>query len=105
MLLALFAAVLMPEVYLFLVSAGGFSSIFVYIMIMASHIRFRGKHGKPDDKLRLEGFPYSSLFVLICLIAAVVFMPFVKGQTAGLVAGVIIIVFYCVIFIFAVDKS
>lgn len=100
MLLALLAAILMPQVYVFLISAGGFSSIFVYIMIMASHIRFRERNGKPNDKLRLEGFPYSSLFVMICLIAAVAFMPFVKGQTAGLAAGFMIIAFFSVAYLF-----
>lgn len=94
MLLGLFIGLLFPQIYLFLISAGGFSSLFTYSMIMASHIRFRNKHGKPGDKLRLRGFPYSSLFVLICLIAAIAFMPFIKGQGNGLIAGIAIVTFY-----------
>ncbi|SHO50794.1 amino acid permease [Anaerocolumna xylanovorans] len=94
MLLGLFVGLLFPQIYLFLISAGGFSSLFTYAMIMASHIRFRNTHGKPGDRLRLRGFPYSSLFVLVCLIAAIAFMPFIKGQGTGLIAGIAIVAFY-----------
>lgn len=100
MLVGLFVGLLLPQVYLFLISAGGFSSLFTYAMIMASHIRFRRRHGKPEDKLRLSGFPYSSLFVLLCLIAAIACMPFIKGQGNGLIAGIVVIVFYSVSYYF-----
>ncbi len=100
MLLGLFVGMLLPQVYLFLISAGGFSSLFTYAMIMASHIHFRKRYGKPEDKLRLEGFPYSSLFVLICLIAAIACMPFIKGQGTGLIAGLAVVAFYSISYIF-----
>ncbi|BCJ98048.1 amino acid permease [Anaerocolumna chitinilytica] len=100
MLLGLFIGLLLPQVYLFLISAGGFSSLFTYAMIMASHIHFRKKHGKPEDKLRLAGFPYSSLFVLLCLIAAIACMPFIKGQGDGLIAGLAILGFYGISYFF-----
>jgi L-asparagine transporter-like permease len=94
MLIGLYVGLLLPQVYLFLISAGGFSALFTYAMIMATHIRFRRNHGKPEDRLRLRGFPYSSLFVLLCLIVAIISMPFIKGQGTGLIAGIAIVIFY-----------
>lgn len=85
---------LLPRVYLFLISAGGFALLFTYIIIMATHIHFRKKYGCPEHKCRLGGYPYSSLFVLIVLLIAVASMPFIKGQGTGLIAGIIMVVFY-----------
>ncbi len=101
MLVGLGFGLLFPKVYLFLISSGGFALLFTYVVIMATHIRFRIKNGcPPDGKCQLWGFPYSSLFVLLSLIATIVSMPFVPGQTSGLIAGVIMVIFYSVSYIF-----
>lgn len=95
MLLALGLGMLFPRVYLFLISSGGFAILFSYAVIMATHIRFRRKNGcPPDGKCQLWGFPYTSVFVLAALIAAICSMPYVQGQTYGLVAGGLMVVFY-----------
>ncbi|WP_099469908.1 amino acid permease [Konateibacter massiliensis] len=94
MLLALFAGMLFPRAYLFLISSGGFALLFTYIILMITHIRFRKANGKPEGNCRLYGFPYSSLFTLIGLIIAMVSMPFIAGQTAGFFAGIFLVVFY-----------
>ncbi len=95
MLFALGLGLLFPRAYLFLISSGGFALLFTYIVIMTTHIRFRRRYGcPPDGKCQMWGFPYTSLFVLFSLIATVLSMPFVKGQTSGLTAGSIIVVFY-----------
>ena len=95
MLLGLGFGLLLPRVYLFLISSGGFALLFTYAVIMATHIRFRKKNGcPPDGKCQMWGYPYSSLFVLTSLIIAILSMPFVPGQSAGLIAGSIMIVFY-----------
>lgn len=99
MLAGLGMGLLLPRVYLFLISAGGFALLFTYVIIMATHIRFRKKYGCPEGKCKLGGYPYSSLFVLIVLIIAVVSMPFIKGQGTGLIAGLIMIVFYTLCYI------
>jgi L-asparagine transporter-like permease len=97
MLLALGLGLLFPRAYLFLISSGGFAILFSYAVIMATHIRFRRKNGcPPDGKCQMWGFPYTSLFVLLSLIAAMVSMPFVEGQASGLIAGIIITAFYAV---------
>ncbi|MDP4151893.1 MAG: amino acid permease [Bacillota bacterium] len=94
MLIALGFGLLFPRVYLFLISSGGFAILFSYAVIMATHIKFRKKNGCPDGKCQMWGFPYTSVFVLLSLIAAIISMPFVKGQASGLIAGSIIVVFY-----------
>ncbi len=95
MLLSLGLGLLFPRVYLFLVSSGGFALLFSYAVIMATHIRYRSKHGcPPEGKCQIWGFPYTSLFVLLSLIAAMASMPFVAGQSSGLIAGLIIVLFY-----------
>ncbi|MGE4486100.1 MAG: amino acid permease, partial [Oscillospiraceae bacterium] len=95
MLVALGLGMLFPRVYLFLISSGGFAILFTYVIIMATHIRFRKKNGcPPDGKCQMWGFPYTSLFVLLSLIAAIFSMPFVPGQASGLIAGLIIVAMY-----------
>nr|WP_319488235.1 amino acid permease [uncultured Caproiciproducens sp.] len=100
MLLGLGLGLLFPRVYLFLISSGGFALLFTYIIIMATHIRFRRQHGcPPDGKCQVRGYPYTSLLVLLSLIVVVVSMPFVSGQASGLMAGIIMVVFYSLCYI------
>lgn len=95
MLLSLGFGLLFPSVYLFLLSAGGFAILFAYAAIMASHLRLRKKYGcPPTGKCQLRGFPYTTVFVLVSLIVAILSMPFVRGQEAGLSAGILLVVFF-----------
>ena len=95
MLLGLGLGLLLPRVYLFLISSGGFALLFTYVVIMATHIRFRKKNGcPPDGKCQLWGFPFTSLIVLLCLVLTILSMPFVSGQTSGLIAGIALLAFY-----------
>lgn len=100
MLAGLGFGLLLPRVYLFLTSSGGFSMLFTYAVIMATHIRFRKKNGcPPDGKCQLWGYPYTSWFALFALILILASMPFIKGQLSGLIAGCSIIVFYLLFYI------
>ncbi len=95
MLAALFIGLLLPSVYVFLISSGGFALLLTYAVIMATHIRFRRRHGcPPDGKCQLWGFPYTSAIVLALLVIAIVSMPFIKGQLPGLIAGLILVAVY-----------
>jgi L-asparagine transporter-like permease len=95
MLLALGLGLLFPRVYLFLLSSGGFAILFAYAAMAASHLRLRKRYGcPPDGKCQMHGYPYTSIFVLVSLIVAIVSMPFVKGQGAGLAAGLSFLVFF-----------
>ncbi|ADU52309.1 amino acid permease-associated region [Thermaerobacter marianensis DSM 12885] len=77
------------QVYVFLVSAGGFALLLVYASIVAAHWRLRrqaeagGRRGVP----LVPGFPWSSALVLAVLLAIMAGMPLVPGQESGLLAG------------------
>lgn len=100
MLLGLGLGLLLPRIYVFLISSGGFALLFTYTVIMASHIRFRKKHGcPPEGKCQMPGFPYTSWFALISMIIIIFSMPAIPGQSSGLIAGISIIVLYSVIYV------
>lgn len=89
------AGLLFPRAYLFLISSGGFALLFTYTVILATHIRFRNEHGcPPKGKCQMPWFPYSSWSVLIIMILVILSMPFISGQTSGLVAGVCLTLFF-----------
>lgn len=94
-LLSFWFGLLFPRVYLFLLSTGGFSALFTYAVMMASHLRLRKMHGcPPEGKCQMPGYPYASWFVLVSLVVAIAGMPFVKGQTSGLIAGIVFLLFF-----------
>lgn len=100
MLLGLGFGFLFPRVYLVLITSGGFALIFTYVVIMASHIRFRKKNGcPPEGKCQMPGFPYTSWIALISLILVLFSMPFISGQTAGLISGIAMVIIYSLIFL------
>ncbi|MEL7656417.1 MAG: amino acid permease [Bacillota bacterium] len=87
MLLGLTIGLLFPRVYLFLISSGGFALLFTYAVIMATHIRFRKEHGcPPKGKCQMPWYPYSSWVVMLSIILIIISMPFIPGQTSGLIA-------------------
>ncbi|MDV3425830.1 MAG: amino acid permease [Bacillota bacterium] len=98
MLIALGIGLLFPRVYLFLISSGGFALLFTYAAILATHIRFRKKHGCPDGKCKVPGYPYTSWLALITMIIIIFSMPFIPGQISGLIAGLVIIALYTMIY-------
>lgn len=76
------------QVYLFLVSSGGFALLFSYLVILATHYRLRQQHGcPPQGKCQLPGFPLTSRLALVSIIAVIASMPLIPGQGAGLFAG------------------
>lgn len=95
MLLGLGFGHLFPSVYLVLITSGGFALLFTYAVIMACHIRFRRKKGcPPDGKCQMPGYPYTSWFTLISMILVFISMPFIPGQSSGLVTGVVMVFLY-----------
>lgn len=100
MILGLSLGYMLPRVYLFLISSGGFAILFTYCVIMATHIRFRKKNGcPPEGKCQIHGYPYTSWLVLISMIVIILSMPFISGQSSGLIAGIIMIFSYSLIYI------
>lgn len=97
MLMGLGLGMLLPRVYLFLISAGGFALLFTYAVIMATHIRFRKKNGcPPEGKCQMPGYPYTSWIGLISMIIIILSMPFISGQGSGLIAGLFMVGVYSV---------
>lgn len=100
MLLGLGFGLLFPRVYLVLITTGGFAMIFTYVVIMASHIRFRKKSGcPPEGKCQMPGYPYASWIALISMIIILLSMPLIPGQVTGLIAGIVMVIFYSLIYI------
>ncbi len=95
MLSGLAVGLLLPQVYLFLISSGGFALLFTYAVIMATHIRFRKEHGcPPTGNCQMPWYPYSTWIVMFCMVLVIISMPFISGQTSGLIAGIIMIILY-----------
>ena len=101
MLVGLGMGYLLPrQIYLFLVSSGGFSFLFVYTIIMITHYQHRKKYGcPPKGKCTLPGFPYTSWIAIIGLIAIIASMPLIAGQGTGLAAGLLLISFYFITYL------
>ncbi|WP_379129545.1 amino acid permease [Paenibacillus sp. sgz500958] len=96
MLAGLGLGMLLPQgIYLFLVSSGGFSLLFAYCLIMASHYRLRKQHGSAFiDGSGLRGFPYTSWIAIGSLIIIIASMPLIPGQGGGLAAGMMFVLLY-----------
>lgn len=100
MLLGLGAGLFFPRVYLFLISAGGFATLLTYAAILATHIRFRKCHGcPPEGKCQMPGYPYTSWIALISIMVIIASMPFIAGQTSGLIAGIAMTLLFAVIYL------
>jgi L-asparagine transporter-like permease len=100
MLAALAFGILFPSAYLFLISSGGFAILFTYVVIIATQIRFRKKYGcPPEGKCQMPGYPYASWIALIVMVIALASMPFIPGQASGMIAGILVVVLFSVIYI------
>jgi len=99
-LIGLGFGLLLPRVYLFLLSSSGFALLFTYVIIMATQIRLRKTNGCPPlGKCQVPWYPYSSWIVMISLILVIISMPFIAGQGAGLIAGLIILAAFIIIYL------
>jgi AAT family amino acid transporter len=98
MLIGVSMSYILPDrIYIFLVSSGGFSLLFVYLIIMLTHLRFRQRSGcPPQGHCQLAGYPYTTWVAIIGLTAAIVTMPLIPGQGPGLFAGLVLIVIYSI---------
>lgn len=86
---------LLPQVYLFLVSAGGFALLATYIVILATHYKFRRINGcPPQGNCQLPFYPYSSWFAMAASILVLASMPLISGQGSGLTAGLALVVLF-----------
>lgn len=96
MLAGLFFSFFLPrQVYIFLVSSGGFSLLFTYLIILITHLKLRRLNGcPPNGRCQLPGYPVTSWIAIISLIAVIISMPLVPGQGYGLLAGIALTILY-----------
>lgn len=102
MLAAVSLSYILPKnIYIFLVSSGGFSLLFTYVIILFTHYRFRRTYGcPPADHCQMRNFPYGSWLAIGSLIIIIVTMPLIPGQGSGLFAGSLLVLLYAGIFLF-----
>ncbi len=95
-LLAFSSSFFLPEkVYVFLVSSGGFSLLFTYLIILLTHYKFRKTNGCPPmGHCQLKGYPILSIISIISILLIIISMPFIPGQGSGLAAGLILVIFF-----------
>ncbi|SDE21839.1 amino acid permease [Sporomusa acidovorans] len=101
MLIGLGLGLLLPaQVYLFLVSSGGFSLLFSYMVILLTHYKLRKLQGcPPRGKCQLPGFPVTSWAALGSLALIIASMPLIPGQGAGMFAGLGFVALFSLIYI------
>lgn len=89
--------ILPKDIYLFLASSGGFSLLFAYLAILITHNKFRREHGcPPKGKCQLPGYPFTSWLAIVAILAIMASMPLIPRQGSGLLAGILLIMFYIV---------
>jgi L-asparagine transporter-like permease len=105
MLVGLGLGFMLPkQVYIFLVSSGGFAILFVYVVILATHYKLRKENGcPPQGNCQLPGYPVTSWLALASSIFIIMSMPLIPGQSAGLLAGLMLVFLF--IGIYFVNKG
>lgn len=100
MLLSVSLSYVLPDrIYIFLVSSGGFSLLFAYLVIMLTHLRFRNRNGcPPQGHCQLPGYPYTTWAGIISLVIVIVTMPLIPGQGSGLFAGLGLVAVYSLLY-------
>lgn len=88
------------QIYIFLVSSGGFSLLFAYSIILITHYRHRIIYGcPPRGRCQLVGFPYTSWVAIAGLLITIATMPLIPGQGAGLYVGLLLTGLYLLLYI------
>lgn len=80
------------QAYLSLVGAAFFGGLFVWMMILLTHLRFRAAHGEREQMARsvatlLPGFPYVNWLALAGLALVGISTWFVPGMRSTILAG------------------
>jgi len=99
MLVGVVLAFALPrQVYLFLVSSAGFALLFSYLSILASQLVIRRREGCAPGLCQMPGFPVLTWVGIILLVGSIAGMPLVRGQGAGLLAGLGLLVLFSLVY-------
>ena len=77
------------KAYAYLVTATGFQAMFIWLMVLLTHLYYRPyleKHHPDKLSYKLWGFPFTSIFVMVIVVGALLVSPLAKGELYG--AGV-----------------
>ena len=78
------------KAYAYLVTATGFQAMFIWLMVLLTHLRYRPyleRTAPATLTLRLWGFPYTTLLVMAIVVAALVLSPLGPGEAVGAIVG------------------
>jgi L-asparagine transporter-like permease len=89
--LTLLLAFFLPhKAYAYLVTATGFQAMFIWLVILLTHLLYR-RHllrTHPERlRWRLWGYPYTTLFVIAVVLAALAGAPVARGEEVGALIG------------------
>lgn len=78
------------KAYAYLVTATGFQAMFIWLMVLLTHLYYRPyleKHHPEKLSYKLWGFPFTSIFVMVIVVAALFASPLAKGELYGAIVG------------------
>ena len=88
---AILLAYLLPhDAYTYLVTATGFQAMFIWLMIMLTHLLYRRylRHHHPDRlRFRLWGYPYTTFLVIAIVLAGLAGSLTVASERVGAIIG------------------
>ena len=89
--LTIILAYLLPsKAYAYLVTATGFQAMFIWLMVLLTHLYYRpylAKHHPEKLTYKLWGFPYTTIFVMVIVVGALLVSPLAKGELYGAIVG------------------
>ncbi|OAT87078.1 amino acid permease [Desulfotomaculum copahuensis] len=94
-------AYLLPEqIFVYVASAGGVTSLFNWVITGFTHLRFRSHPQRQKDarRLRYAGFPYTTWTAIVLLLVVLGTAALSRGQLAGLISGLVLLVLYVAAF-------
>jgi AAT family amino acid transporter len=84
------AYVLPHKAYAYLVTATGFQAMFIWLMVLLTHLRYRPfleRHAPDRLTYRLFGYPTTSYLVVAIVITALLLSPLGRGEAVGALVG------------------
>ena len=75
------------DAYLYLVGICFFGGLFVWTVILLTHLRFRRRHPESSLKMKMPGFPFTTWLGILGLAGVAICCWFVPGMRLTLLAG------------------
>lgn len=92
---------LLPQqIFVYIASASGVTILLNWVIIAATHLRFRRQTepGQDEKLLRYPGCPYTNYGIIIILLVTLTTAAFSHDQLVGLIAGLVLLALYACLF-------